>query len=447
MKINKIRLRVPADSVVNLAKLMGDLKMNSKSVYVTIGVLCLMTMMYFTGQWVGRQTSSDGSFGNEFTLNEEELSMLTRNEFLEVSKILNDPKTTTQEPKYQGIQSVTEKTPIMAPPLTKSDISPNDFITIEEVASIKPPKTKDIFVNHWVRDLSSSKICQSNNKHDPLLLCIVVSAPSHFKERAGIREGWGKTAFKGKKTAIIYLVGVPDQEDLQNYPNLRDEILNESDTYRDLAITDNVDVYKNLTLKTIAAFDWARQFCPEADFLLKTDDDMFIHMKRLLLTIKSLRVSTLSPNGIIVGNVAAGWKPVRNPQSKYYITQEQYTETSYPPFVTGPSYLISRPAFDLLQQAAMNRPFFHLEDVFITGIVAESVDVPRRLATEFRNNANPIPARFLGCTLTKTISIHKVKPEEQVELSEMAKNPQCGKRRNQNYRKIQNSAMLSEIQK
>lgn len=35
--------------------------------------------------------------------------------------------------------------------------------------------------------------------------------------------------FVGKKTAIIYLVGVPDEEELENYPNLRDEILKESD--------------------------------------------------------------------------------------------------------------------------------------------------------------------------------------------------------------------------
>ena len=253
--------------------------------------------------------------------------------------------------------------------------------------------------------------------------------------------------FIGTHTAIIYLVGVPDNEELQTNPNLREETIKESDNYRDLAITNNVDVYNNLTLKTIAALEWARQFCPEADFLLKTDDDMFIHMKRLLFTIRNLRASTLSPNGIILGNVAAGWKPVRNPESKYYITQEQYSESSYPPFVTGPSYLISRPAFDLLQQAAMNRPFFHLEDVFITGIVAESVSVPRRLAMEFRNNANPIPARFLGCTLTKTISIHKVRPEEQIELSKMARSPKCGKRKNNkslNFRKIQSRAMIDK---
>ena len=246
------------------------------------------------------------------------------------------------------------------------------------------------------------------------------------------------------------MVGTPDPEALKQNPNILNDILQESDTYRDLAIIDNIDVYTNLTLKTIAAFNWARQFCPEADFLLKTDDDMFIQMKRLLSTAKGLRLSALTnPNGIIVGNVASGWKPVRNPQSKYFITQEQYSETSYPPFVTGPSYLVSRPAFDLLHQAAMNRPFFHLEDVFITGIVAESVSVPRRSAPEFRNNANPIPARFLGCTLSRTVSKHKVKPEEQVELSKMAENPQCGgggKRQRKNspikFHKIQSGAMM-----
>ena len=50
---------------------------------------------------------------------------------------------------------------------------------------------------------------------------------------------------------------------------------------------------------------------------------------------------------------------------------------------------------------ALQRPFFHLEDVFVTGIVAEEVGVPRRNAPEFRNNANPIPVAFLGCTLTR----------------------------------------------
>ena len=205
------RLRVPADSVVNLAKLMGDLRMNSKSVCIGFGVVLLMVVMYFTGQWVGQQTSED--LENEMALNAEGLSMLTKNEFLEVSKILNDPRTTNyplpanynqEDPKFQqGIQSViTEKTPFMAPPITQRDINPhNEEIFINE-EPLKPLKTKDIFMSNWVRDLSASNICQSNHKYEPLLLCVVVSAPSHFKERAGIREGWGKTAAQGNSKII-----------------------------------------------------------------------------------------------------------------------------------------------------------------------------------------------------------------------------------------------------
>ena len=37
-----------------------------------------------------------------------------------------------------------------------------------------------------------------------------------------------------------------------------------------------------------------------------------------------------------------------------------------------------------------------------------------------------IPAKFIGRTLLRTISIHKVLPSEQEELAKMAKNPQCG---------------------
>merc|ERR1711997_1198106 len=128
--------------------------------------------------------------------------------------------------------------------------------------------------------------------------------------------------------------------------------------------------------------------CPEADFVLKVDDDVFVQVPRLLAMAKSLAKSQnlgaaagadnggLAPSAVIAGNVASGWKPVRNPKSKYFITPEQYDAASYPPFVTGPSYLVSRSAVDLLVSGALQRPFFHLEDVFVTGIVAEEVGVP-----------------------------------------------------------------------
>ena len=54
----------------------------------------------------------------------------------------------------------------------------------------------------------------------------------------------------GRQTSILYLVGVPDPEELQINPSLQTEILKESDTYKDLAITDNVVMAESARFST-----------------------------------------------------------------------------------------------------------------------------------------------------------------------------------------------------
>ena len=121
-------------------------------------------------------------------------------------------------------------------------------------------------MSQWTRNVS--QICP--NKPRTLLLITVISAPHHVKERDAIRKGWGATALAMPKVALVFLVG-------QNESLLTD-LIDESDHNQDLVITNHVDSYQNLTLKTLAAFDWMRTFCPKAEYLLKTDDDMFIQV-------------------------------------------------------------------------------------------------------------------------------------------------------------------------
>ena len=111
---------------------------------------------------------------------------------------------------------------------------------------------------------------------------------------------------------------------------------------------------------------------------------------------------------LILGNISKGWKPVRNPKSKYFITEAQYAEENYPDFATGPSYLVSKAAVEPLVETALGQLYIHLEDVFLTGVVAEKLGVERRNNDQFKNNAVRVPARFMGCTLLHTITIHKV---------------------------------------
>ena len=80
----------------------------------------------------------------------------------------------------------------------------------------------------------------------------------------------------------------------------------------------------------------------------------------------------------------------------------------------------------LILPLAWRRPYLHLEDVFVTGILASEAGVPRRMVMEFKNNPVKVPSKFLGCTLLKTVSVHNVDPEEQEKMYEMAKRPLCG---------------------
>ncbi|KAB0400751.1 hypothetical protein E2I00_018346, partial [Balaenoptera physalus] len=46
-------------------------------------------------------------------------------------------------------------------------------------------------------------------------------------------------------------------------------------------IQDFLDTYNNLTLKTIMAFKWVTEFCPNAGYITKTDTDVFINTGNL----------------------------------------------------------------------------------------------------------------------------------------------------------------------
>lgn len=200
-------------------------------------------------------------------------------------------------------------------------------------------------------------------------------------------------------------------------------IISENRRYGDIVQARVRDVYNNLTLKSIAGLEWTRDYCPGARYLLKTDDDMFIDVRRLLRFIDKVEhdavntvekktdkknSETLKENGnknvemppTIWGRLAHGWRPIRTPSSKYFVSKTQYVGRVFPDFCTGPAYLMTRAAVVPLYEGALGRdydleeeqedgtkpmpreqhtPYLKLEDVYLTGVVAERLG---RRATE-----------------------------------------------------------------
>ena len=73
---------------------------------------------------------------------------------------------------------------------------------------------------------------------------------------------------------MVFLLGntaTPDH-------GLEQEIREEEARHGDVVREDFLDTYQNLTLKTLAGVKWAGQFCGKAEFVMKTDDDMYVNL-------------------------------------------------------------------------------------------------------------------------------------------------------------------------
>nr|XP_023013772.1 beta-1,3-galactosyltransferase 5 isoform X2 [Leptinotarsa decemlineata] len=246
----------------------------------------------------------------------------------------------------------------------------------------------------------NSQICPNLGKNLKLLIA-VTSAPSHDTARLAVRETWGHFAIR-KDIAIAFMLGATSNQ------TLNDKIEQEQEIYGDIIRGKFVDTYDNLTLKTISMLEWVDNFCSKAQFVLKTDDDMFINVSRLLAFIAKHKPEQRA----IYGRLASKWKPVRNKKSKYYISLQQYKPPVFPDFTTGPAYLFPAQISKELYVASLNYTYFKLEDVFVTGIVANGLKIKRVHAPEFLNKR----ISFTPCNIQKEISIHMVKSAEQYDL-------------------------------
>lgn len=189
--------------------------------------------------------------------------------------------------------------------------------------------------------------------------------------------------------------------------------------YGDLIECRSRDTYTNLTLKSISALEWTRQYCPWARYLLKTDDDMFIDVRRLLRFIGKVETEALSDNGIknlspqshepindpyelftlgadifesaaasdfnielpptIWGRLAHGWRPIRQHNSKYYVSRTQFSGRVFPDFCTGPAYLMTRSAVSPLYEGALGRDFDLVDD-------EDEIEINKNKNEEQKNN-------------------------------------------------------------
>ncbi|KAH8323552.1 hypothetical protein KR067_013429, partial [Drosophila pandora] len=252
---------------------------------------------------------------------------------------------------------------------------------------------------HLDDEIDAERICPKEGKYIKLLV-LISSAMSHEAARMSIRQTWMHYGTR-RDVGMAFVLG------RGNNDTLNKALTQENFIYGDLIRGNFIDSYNNLTLKTISTLEWADLHCPQAKYVLKTDDDMFINVPKLLAFLDKHK-----DKRTIYGRLAKKWKPIRNKKSKYYVSVDQFAAGVFPSFTTGPAYVLTGDIVHELYVRSLKTVYLKLEDVFTTGIVAQALGIKRLQANEFVNRR----ISFNPCNIRNAISVHMIKSNEQFDL-------------------------------
>ncbi|XP_008404294.1 beta-1,3-galactosyltransferase 1-like [Poecilia reticulata] len=192
----------------------------------------------------------------------------------------------------------------------------------------------------------------------PFVVLIVQVAPRNRAHRDVIRSSWGSEKLVNNQVvALFFLLGMQTGDDAEQ---VHQQLLQESKEHQDLIQGDFVDCYKNLTIKTMVMLEWLNSCCSSAAYAMKIDSDMFLNVPNLVnLLLKAPRTNYMT------GLVAHEGAVLRDPNSKWFLPQDIFNESIYPPYALGLGYILSLDLTTKLIEASRHIRPFYIEDVYL----------------------------------------------------------------------------------
>lgn len=284
--------------------------------------------------------------------------------------------------------SATEESP---PPFDNGSLPADDFSTLIDFRNFK-------FL------INQAPCVHPNTAY---FLILIHSAPANDKKRRVIRETWGSV--RSPHLRLLFLVGAVKSSKLQHQIDV------ENTQFSDLIQGNFIDDYRNMTYKHVMAFKWFIYFCPNAKFLVKTDDDVFVNTLQLLEYVDLHRqqqqqqqqkrkpflqtppftprnynvpssssvntssqqniLNVLQPRNFLFCERLAAARVKRSYRSKWRVSVKEFAGRYYPPYCPGYSIVYSPDVVFRLYKQAQHSKYFWIDDVHITGTLAQNSNI------------------------------------------------------------------------
>ena len=296
-----------------------------------------------------------------------------------------------------------------------SHISENDNL-IREYTFTDPKLYKGQHVDAWPPSKNRSvslymmeqftMIPKRKHLHNKRLIIIIPSLPHEIKERLNVRKGWAKEA--NKKTAVLFLLG--NEKTRKQHQYITKYIHSENRSYGDIIRIDGlIEHYNNLTLKSLYAlkFFLSRHIgiTGRSQYMLKVDADYIVNIPLLYYQLTkgnkykdSSRLlmgccfccgtgmdcgDRMNAQNILMNRSADDHCKVltvhrkSNNMARWQVPDYMYSGSDYPSYLAGMGYVLSRTSAECIYKKALETPYFHLEDVYVTGFVAQACKIKR----------------------------------------------------------------------
>ncbi|XP_051765034.1 beta-1,3-galactosyltransferase 2-like isoform X2 [Ctenopharyngodon idella] len=234
---------------------------------------------------------------------------------------------------------------------------------VQQTTTQMPTQTTDISVHYHIAHPSNYHFILDEPdkcKQNPFLVLMVPVAPNEVAARNAIRSTWGnESTVQGKAVITLFLVALTGGSDSEKAQQQLEE---ESRQHRDLLQSNFVDSYFNLTIKTMVIMDWLATRCPQANFSMKVDSDMYLNLENLM----TLLLAPDTPRQNYITGVVMWDRPVvRDKNSKWYVSEELYPEPKYPTYLLGMGYVFSNDLPEKIVEASKVIKAFNIEDAYV----------------------------------------------------------------------------------